>query len=84
MIFTVFQQLTKNSEIQDVTGKSMKVLTVISSCIKYLKTCMQEMCDKQCTGVKEKDITWVVTVPTIWSDAAKQIMRLSAEKVRPK
>ncbi|CAG2191386.1 unnamed protein product [Mytilus edulis] len=32
------------------------------------------------TGKSVKDIRWVLTVPAIWSDAAKQFMRKSAEK----
>ncbi|CAG2232442.1 unnamed protein product [Mytilus edulis] len=32
------------------------------------------------TNVEMKDILWVLTVPAIWSDAAKRFMRNSAEK----
>lgn len=60
----------------------MKVLTVISACIKYLKSHLMEVCNKQCAGVEPSDISWVVTIPAIWSDASKQIMRLSAEEVK--
>ena len=73
--------MTRNSEIQDETGKRMNIITVISACIKYLKSHMQDACDKQCSGIEPTDVTWVVTIPAIWSDASKQIMRISAEQV---
>jgi hypothetical protein len=31
--------------------------------------------------IEPKDIRWVLTVPAIWSDAAKQFMRKSANLV---
>jgi hypothetical protein len=36
---------------------------------------------KQGTGLKVDEIQWVLTVPAIWSDPAKQFMRVSAEQV---
>jgi len=33
------------------------------------------------TIVKDTDYHWVLTVPAIWEDAAKQFMREAAEKV---
>jgi len=33
------------------------------------------------TQVKERDISWVLTVPAIWSDGSKQFMREAAEMV---
>ena len=32
-------------------------------------------------GVTDADVHWVLTVPAIWDDAAKQFMREAAEKV---
>ncbi|XP_071141784.1 heat shock 70 kDa protein 12B-like [Mytilus edulis] len=37
-------------------------------------------CKKQGTGVKIQEIQWVLTIPAIWTDAAKQFMRECAEK----
>jgi hypothetical protein len=33
-------------------------------------------------NLEEKDIHWVLTVPAIWNDVAKQFMREAAENVR--
>ena len=40
-----------------------------------------ERLDKRGTGVQMEEIKWVLTVPAIWTDSAKQFMRKSAEKV---
>jgi hypothetical protein len=32
-------------------------------------------------GIRNSDIHWVLTVPAIWNDAAKQFMREAAEEV---
>lgn len=34
-------------------------------------------------NLNEGDFLWVITVPAIWKDAAKQFMREAAEKVKP-
>jgi hypothetical protein len=32
-------------------------------------------------NIRDDEIKWVLTVPAIWSDPAKEFMRKSAEKV---
>jgi hypothetical protein len=70
-------------KIQDITGKSLSANVVFSLSIKYLKDDLIEnlkssLLDKV---IQESDIHWVLTVPAIWNDAAKQFMRSAAEKV---
>lgn len=36
---------------------------------------------KKGLGVQESNIRWVLTVPAIWTDAAKQFMIAAAEEV---
>jgi molecular chaperone DnaK (HSP70) len=56
---------------------------VFSLAIKFLKEDLLEECRKQLVDVlTEKDIQWVLTVPAIWNDGAKQFMREAAEDVR--
>ena len=38
--------------------------------------------DKKGLGVKEENIRWVLTVPAIWSDPAKQFMTEAAAPVK--
>ncbi|KAL3859667.1 hypothetical protein ACJMK2_009875 [Sinanodonta woodiana] len=72
--------LKKTSVIEDETGRKMAAIDVFSLSIRCLKNHMTEMLKKQGTGVKDTEIHWVLTVPAIWSDAAKQFMREAAEK----
>ena len=67
--------------MQDVNGKEMLAKTVFSSSICYLKELLLEVLVKRATTLKLEDIHWVLTVPAIWSDAAKQFMREAAIEV---
>ena len=49
--------------------------------LKYLKDTALEWMDKM-FKYPGRSIQWIVTVPAIWSDAAKEIMRKAAEKVK--
>ena len=63
----------------------MEAVDVFSIALRYLKDhviahimAAKEYPNKQCV---ERIILWVITVPAIWSDAAKQFMREAATKV---
>ena len=49
--------------------------------IKYLKDHLLKNTRDRLSGLEEEDIQWVLTVPAIWNDAAKQFMREAAEDV---
>jgi len=49
--------------------------------LKYLKETAIKWLDEQFKHPLRK-IQWIVTVPAIWSDAAKEMMRKAAEKVK--
>ncbi|KAK3610273.1 hypothetical protein CHS0354_029733 [Potamilus streckersoni] len=72
--------LKKTSLIEDETGKKLPAIDVFSLSIRSLKKHLTQMLEKRGTGVKDTEIHWVLTVPAIWSDAAKQFMREAAEK----
>ena len=68
-------------QLEDVTGKSLMAIEVFGLSIQALTSHMQKLLDKEGTIVKPHEIKWVLTVPAIWPDSAKQFMRKSAEKV---
>ncbi|KAK3578319.1 hypothetical protein CHS0354_004229 [Potamilus streckersoni] len=72
--------LNRNVDIEDETQKSLPAKTVFSLVIRYLKEDMlKNSKDKLSSGhLTEDEITWVLTVPAIWTDAAKQFMREAA------
>ncbi|KAL3879598.1 hypothetical protein ACJMK2_031886 [Sinanodonta woodiana] len=74
--------LDRNIDIEDETQKPLLAKTVFSLVIRYLKEDMlKNIKDRLSSGhIKEDEITWVLTVPAIWTDAAKQFMREAAVK----
>lgn len=56
-------------------------MLVFGEVIKYLKGHMLKALTKQGTLVGNDDIHWIITVPAIWADSAKQFMREAAYKV---
>ncbi|XP_063068944.1 heat shock 70 kDa protein 12A-like [Engraulis encrasicolus] len=71
-----------NMDISAVNGGKMKAITVISECLRYLKNHALKTVKNVSASVElqDSDITWVLTVPAIWDDAAKQFMRHAAKQ----
>lgn len=63
-------------------GKQMKAVDVFSSAITFFKDHLINSVNRRNAGncITVESIRWVLTVPAIWSDSAKQFMRESAEK----
>ncbi|KAL4230004.1 Heat shock 70 kDa protein 12A [Mactra antiquata] len=76
----LFKRMTINREvtIEEALGKSMKAIDIFSISIKYLKDHLLSMLETRGMTVYEKDILWVLTVPAIWEEPAKQFMREAA------
>lgn len=54
---------------------------VFSLSIKFLRDHLFDSLKDKFSGIKEEDIHYVLTVPAIWDDNAKQFMREAAVKV---
>ncbi len=78
-------------ESQDVTsegpsitsqaGKKFLAVDVIADYLRFLKYFAWKDITKVTSGhLKEKEIRWCLTVPAIWTDADKQLMRSAAQK----
>lgn len=76
------KEIPRNLTIEDDQGKHLEALKVISESINYLRGHLMEQIAKRDIPVRKTEITWVLTVPAIWSDPAKQFMREAAVKVR--
>lgn len=50
-------------------------------CFRFLKEHALDTINVQGLEMDEMDIHWVITVPAIWTDGAKQFMREAAQKV---
>ncbi|XP_048160566.1 heat shock 70 kDa protein 12B [Corvus hawaiiensis] len=73
--------LTMKTELEAVNGKKMLALEVFAHALRFFKQhAVQELKD-QCPSLPENDaIRWVLTVPAIWKQPAKQFMREAAYK----
>ena len=67
--------------IEDATGKKLVANKVFSASIKFLKNDLMKISEKRIAELTTKDIHWVLTVPAIWNDSAKQFMREAAQNV---
>ncbi|XP_009473532.1 PREDICTED: heat shock 70 kDa protein 12B-like [Nipponia nippon] len=75
-------KVSSGMELEASNGKTLPALIVFSESLRYLKehalatiqeASFQTVCDQE-------EITWVITVPAIWSAAARQFMRLAAKE----
>ncbi|KAJ7397250.1 heat shock 70 kDa protein 12A-like protein [Pitangus sulphuratus] len=74
--------VTTGMELKATNGKMLPALTVFSESLRYLKQHALNTVKEASfqTIYDEEEITWVITVPAIWSSAAKQFMRLAAKE----
>lgn len=69
--------------IKDITGKKeMKAVDVFAYCIENIKDSIFGKAKEKVTELQEYDVHWVLTVPAIWNEAARQFMLEAAEKVQ--
>ena len=82
MHFFYIFKLTKEVKIRDITGKKeMLAINIFKHTIKYFRKLMLNTINGQNLDVKETNIRWVLAVPAIWSDKAKQLISEAAELV---
>ncbi|WAQ99096.1 HS12A-like protein [Mya arenaria] len=75
----VFKKLKRTAMLDDELGKKMSAMDVFAACIRYLREHLMFLCQEK-SGARflERDVHWVLTVPAIWDDSAKQFMREAA------
>ncbi|XP_061181125.1 heat shock 70 kDa protein 12B-like [Saccostrea echinata] len=74
------EKVSRSDSIEDECGKSVQGLTILSMLIRHLKYDLYGRLNMRGINVRDQDILWVLTVPAIWSDAAKQFTREAAEQ----
>lgn len=71
-----------DTEIKAVNGKSVKAIVVFTHVLRYFrKLVLEELTDSTGTKINNDDVRWVITVPAIWRQPAKQFMRTAAYQV---
>ncbi|XP_072493149.1 heat shock 70 kDa protein 12B isoform X1 [Notamacropus eugenii] len=71
--------LTMKTELEAVNGKKMPALEVFAHALRFFKKHAVQELREQCPSLPERNaIRWVLTVPAIWKQPAKQFMREAA------
>ncbi|KAL3831481.1 hypothetical protein ACJMK2_023222 [Sinanodonta woodiana] len=68
-------EIRREMKLMDDQGHQMPAMKVFSEAIKYLKTHLWQSLREKIPDIRDTDMHWVITVPAIWDDGAKQFMR---------
>uniref|UniRef100_A0A8C4T7V9 Heat shock 70 kDa protein 12A-like n=1 Tax=Erpetoichthys calabaricus TaxID=27687 RepID=A0A8C4T7V9_ERPCA len=76
-------EASQNLMISTMDSKQLPALKVFSESLRYLKDhALKALSETVAESlVLPQDVTWVLTVPAIWDNAAKDFMRQAAQKV---
>ncbi|KAL5012173.1 hypothetical protein ScPMuIL_010724 [Solemya velum] len=72
--------LNKTTVVKDEDGNPFLAIDVLRHSICFFKDHLLDVLKNKSPDVKKDDIKWVVTVPAIWTESAKQFMRIAAKK----
>ncbi|CAG2202022.1 unnamed protein product [Mytilus edulis] len=75
------KRITRNLKIKDVHDKEMEALKVFQCAIRFLKDRFLKTLSDRVKSIEEDDVFFVLTVPAIWDDSARQFMREAATMV---
>ncbi|XP_063416427.1 heat shock 70 kDa protein 12A-like [Mytilus trossulus] len=67
-------------KLRTIDGKEKSCITVIAACIEHIKEKATYRIKHMNKDIEDVDIYWVLTVPAIWSEQARQFMIKAAEK----
>ncbi len=71
-------------ELEAANGKTVLASLVFAHALRYFKDCCLRELNEQSishSAISAEEIQWVITVPAIWRQSAKQFMRLAALQV---
>ncbi|XP_022666555.1 uncharacterized protein LOC111252621 isoform X2 [Varroa destructor] len=74
------ENLTRDTEIRAVNGRPLKALAVFSMALRHFRDQALREVREAVPGLAFEDIRWVITVPAIWRQPAKQFIRAAAYK----
>ena len=77
----LYKDTRQQPRIRALSGEEWDAVRVFAACLRYIKDhAIKRMREK--LAVTANDVFWVLTVPAIWSDASKQLMRDAAHRAR--
>ncbi|XP_052781208.1 heat shock 70 kDa protein 12B-like isoform X1 [Mya arenaria] len=72
--------LLRDTTVEDIEGNSHEALPIFAMAIKFLHEHLLKAVENQTDILLEEEISYVITVPAIWDDNAKELMRTAAEE----
>ncbi|MBN3282030.1 HS12A protein, partial [Polyodon spathula] len=74
--------LSTETELLAANGKKVKALDIFAYALQFFKEhALKELSDQIGSEFHSSDVRWVITVPAIWKQPAKQFMRQAAYKL---
>ncbi|OWF52451.1 heat shock 70 kDa protein 12A-like [Mizuhopecten yessoensis] len=74
------KEISRGMKLKASNGKEMSAMKVFTCSIRFLKDHLLDMCKLRGVGIDMSEIRWILTMPAIWNDRAKQFMRECAEQ----
>ncbi|XP_075071683.1 heat shock 70 kDa protein 12A [Mixophyes fleayi] len=73
--------LSMDTDLIAANGKKVKALEIFAYALQYFKEqALKELSDQTGSEMDNNEVRWVITVPAIWKQPAKQFMRQAAYK----
>ncbi|XP_053378110.1 heat shock 70 kDa protein 12B-like [Mercenaria mercenaria] len=74
------KMLSDATSIETVDGKQLPAIDVFSKTIEFFRNKVKDHFEKCGTVYIEENTKWIITVPAIWDESAKQLMKRAALK----
>nr|XP_019950967.1 PREDICTED: heat shock 70 kDa protein 12B-like [Paralichthys olivaceus] len=71
--------LTMETELEAVNGRKVRAIEVFAHALRFFREhALKEVKDQSSSVLEGEEIRWVITVPAVWRQPAKQFMREAA------
>lgn len=71
--------LTMETELEAVSGKRVRAIEVFAHALRFFREhALKEVKDQSSSVLEGNEVRWVITVPAVWRQPAKQFMREAA------
>lgn len=80
--FFQFQKIAMDLQIEDAIGKKVSALLVVTEAIKYIRERALACLTRHQPQMREHQVQWVLTVPSIWKQSATTFILAAATKAR--
>lgn len=74
----ICKSLRNDTVLVDDEGHAMQAKDIFGHSIRYMKKRLLDDLQARGNMIRDENIMWVVTIPAIWNDGAKQFMREAA------